>query len=178
MKPPVWIFLAFAHFPPLQAIPMPAREACTCQALSPLAHQFAGYDDAVASCNRIAKHIERWPWPLHTPKLADAFVNILNGSENDRKTHNGYEAESTKIQTSITHLKQVNRDLITQNNEGASTARATYIECQQRFRILCQRKPTTELFTLRPLHSLFAIFVGMALTWFFLFQIVLRTWFS
>ena len=169
MKPPFWILLAFAHLPRLQAVPMPTREACTCQALSPLAHQFADYNDAVASCNRIAKGMERWPWPLHTPKLADAFVNIesleprsiLNGSENGRKTQNGYEAEGKTAQGSIMHLKQANRYLMTQNSEEASTARPTYIECQQRFCILCQPKPNTELFTLPSLHSLLAIFVGM-----------------
>jgi hypothetical protein len=162
---------------------MLAREVCTCQALSPLAHQFVGYNDTVASCNRIAKEIERWRWPLHNPKLADAFVNIeslehrniLNRSEIGRKTHIEYEAES---KGSTTDLKQVNGDLMTQNSDGTNTARATYIGCQQRFRILCQRNQTTEPFTLPHLHSLLAIFVGMAIIWFFLFQLVVQTYFS
>lgn len=145
MKPPCWILLAFVHLPHLQAVPMPPREVCTCQPLSPLAHQFAGYDDAVASCNRIAENIERWRWPLHNPRLADAFVNI----------------------ESLEHRIIPNRNEI-----------GTYIECQQRFRIVCQPNPTTERFTRPPLHSLFAIFVGMAIIWFFLFQIVADTWFG
>jgi len=186
MKPPFWILLAFVHLPHLQAVPMPPREVCTCQPLSPLAHQFAGYDDAVASCNRIAEEIERWRWPLHSPRLADAFVNIEslehrsipNRNEIGTKTHNGYEAESKSFGGSITHLKQRNGHLMTQNSGGASTARATYIECQQRFRIVCQPNSTTERFTRPPHDGLFAIFVGTAIIWFFLFQIVAHTWFS
>lgn len=186
MKPPFWILLPFVHLPQLQAVPMLAREVCTCQALPPLTHQFAGYNDAVASCNRIAKDIERWRWPLHNTRLADAFVNIeplehrniLNRSEIGTKTHIGYEAESKATQDSSTDLKQVNRHFMTQNSEGSNTARATYIECQQRFRILCEPNPSTERFTLPPLHNLFAISVGMAIIWFFLFQTVVHTWFS
>lgn len=175
MKPSFRILLAVTHLPCLHAVPMLAREACTCQALSPLTHQLASYNDAMASCNRIAKDIERWRWPLHTPKLADAFVSIeplehlsaLNVSKNyGRRMHEGYEAESKGVRSSIT---------LAENTEGAGTASTTFIESQQRFRILCQRDPTIEPYAV---HSSFAIFVGISLLWFFIFEITVRAWFT
>lgn len=176
--------IALAHLiHGLHAVPMPGRESCSCQPLPPFSQHSESYNSSLASCIRIAKDIERWRWPLHSPRLADAFVDASQLELGHSFSSGSSEMTPEKIAPVASLPHPPSRSKIIQkygNSKHAkdtSKSRGTYIESQQRFRILCQpRAPTVEPFAPRPLHSLIAFVVGMTLTWLFVFELVVRTW--
>lgn len=183
MKLSITSLIALAHLiPGLQAVPIPGGESCTCQPLPPFKRHSESYNNSLASCNRIARHIERWRWPLHSPKLADAFVDVSQ-LELQRSSGGGASEKSmstlpiTNLRHSPSRPTTIQKHDIFMHIENTSKSRGTYIESQQRFRIVCQpRAPTVEPFAPRPLHSLIAIFVGMTLIWLFVFELMVQIW--
>ena len=179
--------IVIAHLMPgLHATPMPVRESCSCQPLEPFTRHSASYNSSLASCNRIAKEIERWRWPLHSSQLADAFVDFSSlelgpGSRLPRPQDRpearptaSLEPESPRHRL---HLKQIERHQIIERALNAGSSRGTYVEAQQRFRIICHpRNPVIEPYTPHTLYSFAAIFIGMALVWLLVFEFTVKLW--
>lgn len=176
MKLSISSLIALAHvIPGLLAVPMPTRESCTCQPLPPFTRHPETYNSSLASCTRIARDIERWRWPLHSPKLADAFVDV--SPLELRAPSKGYSSPVSKPGQDPPRGTTVEKHHAFKHSEGMSKSRGTYIESQQRFRILCHpRPPTIEPYAPNLMQSWLAIFIAMTLIWLFIFEILVKVW--
>jgi len=179
--------IVLAHLiPGFHAVPMPTGERCSCQPLEPFTRHSESYNSSLASCNRIAKQIERWRWPSHAPKLADAFVDFSSlelgpgsilPSLHDRPQAIPAIPPDTDPPRRHLHLKQIERHQILDSALRAESQRGTYFEAQQRFRIVCHpRSPVIEPYAPQTLYSFAGIFIGMALVWLFVFEFAVKLW--
>jgi hypothetical protein len=172
MKPSSWDVIALAQLiPALHAVPLPTREICTCEPIPPFSHHSTeAYNNSLASCNRIARDIERWQFPVHRSAVQGAFVDAFPLDVLDQP--GDYSSLDDTAHVTSIYLKN------TPQPQGEKTksrheSRGTYIEGQQQFHILCHpRSPSAEEMGRHLLHNLLSSYVGMILVWLLAFELI------
>jgi hypothetical protein len=176
---------------------MPARELCICQPLRPSSQHLPGYNESLASCNRIARDVERWrAAAFHHPDLADLFVDYqameLSKSQGIQSLSVREEAYLDQIDSdkpprvvsktkrNLSHYRRRKAAVFSDPSPGRaveSRTAATFLQSPQKFRILCQpRRSAFRVAVLSNFQWMVLSFLLMTILWFCVFEVVVGVW--